>query len=84
MLPVSPICLVLPTEGPCALDGTTVFSQLLSIRGSWSVGTSLPIGFCVSPGGNVDYICFFIQEVFIEATIMNKADKVPVSMELYC
>lgn len=47
------------------------------------MGTSLSIGFCVSPGGNVDRICFFMQEIFIKATVPNKADKAPVFMELY-
>lgn len=37
----------------------------------------------VSAGENVDCICCFIWEIFIDATVMNKADKVPALMELY-
>ena len=38
---------------------------------------------CVSVGENVDCICSFIQEIFIETTIMNKADRVSAVVELY-
>ena len=71
-IPVSPVCLGLLITGPlhCVQPAPGVWGLYLLVS-------------CVSVGENVDCICSFIQEIFIEATIMNKADRVSAVVELY-
>lgn len=74
--PASPVCLVLLTTGACAASCSPSKAS-----GVW--GLLYPLVSHVSAGENVDCICSFIQEIFIETTVMNKANKVPAVMELY-
>lgn len=75
-IPAGPVCLVLLTAGLCAASCSP--SKALGVWGLLYLLVSR-----VSAGENVDCICSFIQEIFIETTIMNKANKVPAVMELY-
>lgn len=75
-IPASPVCLVLLTAGPCAASCSPSKAP-----GVW--GLLYLLVSRVSAGENVDCICSFIQEIFIETTVMNKANKVPAVMELY-
>lgn len=75
-IPAGPVCLVLLTAGRPAASCSPSKAPAV-----WGVLYLLVSH--VSAGENVDCICSFTQEIFIETIIMNKANKVLAVMELY-
>lgn len=75
-IPAGPVCLVLLTAGLCVASCSPSTAP-----GVW--GLLYLLVSRVSAGENVDCICSFIQEIFIEIAVMNRANKFPAVMELY-
>lgn len=81
-IPISPVCLALSTAEPLSSRRYHCVQPAAHHLRLLECGDFLTYWFLFL-SKNVDYTCFFIQEIFIEATIMNKSDKVPILVELY-